>query len=134
MLKNVRHEAFAAAYAVCGNAAEAYRQAGYTGKDADSHGARLMGNDSIQARIEEIRKTANAAGSAVLTLIEKRELLAKIARRSEKDSDRISAIKVDNDMTGDNAPVKITGSLTIDQLFPGASFLPESIPASAGKV
>lgn len=46
-----------------------------------------------------------------------------------KIADKLAAIRIDNELSGDNAPVKVTGTLTIEQLFPGSSFLPESIGA-----
>ncbi|HNX96122.1 MAG TPA: terminase small subunit [Candidatus Aminicenantes bacterium] len=61
-LRNMRHEQFAQAYAgeAWGNAAEAYRQAGYHPKNARvaaNSGLRLMGNAGIRGRIRELRSS-----------------------------------------------------------------------------
>jgi|GEM_PF-5786726 len=55
MLRNVRHESFAQAFAVCGNASEAWRQAGGKGWNANVVGSRWLAKVDIAARIAEIR-------------------------------------------------------------------------------
>jgi hypothetical protein len=48
----------------------------------------------------------------------KREILKAIANDSRKSPmARIAAIKVDNEMTGDNAPVRIEGEITLHTIF-----------------
>jgi len=38
---------------------------------------------------------------------------------SERDTDRIQAIKADNDMTGDNKPIRIEGEITLNGILQG---------------
>jgi hypothetical protein len=52
-----------------------------------------------------------AASDDVLTLIEKRQITAQIARTGEKDSDRLKAIQVDNDLAGEGSEAKGQGAL-----------------------
>jgi phage terminase small subunit len=54
-LKNPKHESFAQAYAVIGNASEAWRRATGRKKDADVRAAEFMSQRSIKQRIAEIR-------------------------------------------------------------------------------
>jgi hypothetical protein len=53
-LGQIRHERFCQLYARLGNASEAYRQAGYQGKNADVLSAQLLVDPSICKRIREI--------------------------------------------------------------------------------
>lgn len=79
--------------------AEAYRRAGYV--DDRRHASRLATNGGIQERVAWLKE--QAAGAAVLTLIERREILAEIARdRTARPADRIAAVKVDTDLAGDS--------------------------------
>lgn len=54
-LANKKHEKFCQQVVKHGNATKAYKEAGYSPKDADSNSNRLMGYDGILQRIEEIR-------------------------------------------------------------------------------
>ena len=55
-LKNPRHERFCLFYYISGNAADAYRQAGFRStKNANVTAPRLLANVGIQARIAEIK-------------------------------------------------------------------------------
>jgi phage terminase small subunit len=125
-LDNSRHEAFALNVAQGMSATEAYRQAGYEAKDADVAGPRLLGNvgNGIKERVEYIK--AQAATSAVLSIAEKREFLAKVLRtpigeidersplcqsfeigkegeRKYKMPDKLKAISEDNDLAGEGS-------------------------------
>jgi phage terminase small subunit len=51
LLRNARQEQFAQAVVSGKSATEAYKLAGYSAKDADVNGPRLMGNDRVAARI-----------------------------------------------------------------------------------
>lgn len=53
-LKNIRHEHFAAAYALTKNATQAAKEAGYSPKTAHAQGFRLLKYADVQARIEEL--------------------------------------------------------------------------------
>ena len=61
-LKNARHEKFAQAVASGMSATAAYTEAGYTAKDADVAGPRLLGNVGVSARILHL-KNENAKAS-----------------------------------------------------------------------
>lgn len=91
-LDNSRHEAFALNVARGMSATEAYRQAGYAPKDADVNGPILIGNhgNGIKERVEYIK--AQAATSAVLSIAEKREFLAKVLRTAIGDVDEKSPL------------------------------------------
>src|SRR5688572_30821085 len=89
ILDNPRHEAFAQAVASGLNASEAYRRVYQsTVKNADTLSARL--SVKVRDRIKEIQTAA--ATSAVLTLAEKREFLAKLIRTPIGDVDERSIL------------------------------------------
>lgn len=100
-LANSRHERFACELAKGASQSQAYRLAGYEAGDANANGSRLTANDSIQQRVLWLKK--KAATGDILTMTEKREIAAQIARTGEKDSDRLAAIRVDNDLAGDGS-------------------------------
>lgn len=109
-----REEAFARLVASGKNNTESYIQAvGYKGKRSTAKvTAHYLAQDpAVQAFIRELKERANE--SAILTRTEKRAILANLARKSPQHTTRISAIKVDNEMSGDNAAVKIEGELTL---------------------
>jgi hypothetical protein len=54
-----------------------------------------------------------AASDDVLTLKEKRQITAQIARTGDKNADRLNAIKVDNDLAGDGSEAKGAGALAM---------------------
>jgi phage terminase small subunit len=92
---------------------------GHTQKDSyilayDARGAdgttstnahQLINQPHVAKRIEELR--AIVAERVLFPRIERLQVLKDIAVSGEKDSDKISAIKVFSDMLGDNAPQKI---------------------------
>jgi hypothetical protein len=53
------------------------------------------------------QERAKMAEHGLLTRMEKRRILATIARKKDHKRGSIEAIKVDNAMTGDNAPQKV---------------------------
>lgn len=53
---NPRQQAFCRYYVATGNASEAFRQAGYSPKNADANAAKLMVKESIRAEIASIRR------------------------------------------------------------------------------
>lgn len=85
----VRQEEFAQQVASGEILAKAYAKAGYSSKGNGAHAnaSRLMGNDSVAARIAEIRALATKLGDAVaaLTIAEKLEFLAKVVRANPED-------------------------------------------------
>lgn len=100
-LKNTGHEWFALARAKGMSAAAAYREAGYRAKDSDAKGSRMAVVGSIVARVAWLQRQAESA--TLLKIAEKRQICASIARAGSKDSDRLKAIEVDNDLGGDGA-------------------------------
>lgn len=54
----------------------------------------------LRAQVEE-RARGTAAVWEILSITDKRRICAQIAREGEKDSDRLRAIQVDNDLAGD---------------------------------
>lgn len=93
---------------------DAYRLAyNATGKPANYRIAAfdILQRPEVAARLRELQERANE--SAVLTRTEKRAILANIARKASHLNTRIQAVKVDNEMSGDNAAVKVEGELTL---------------------
>lgn len=75
----------------------------------------LLTNPDVQAEIERMRKKAEErAGSAVLTLAEKRMKLAAIVRQEKPEidgcelsvTDKLKAIALDNDLAGEGSEAK----------------------------
>lgn len=107
-LPNPRHEAFARAVGFGASAAAAYR-ANYpdaSAATAETEGPALARSPQTALRVAWYREAAEQvarqeADDAVLCLAEKRRICAEIARRGDKNADRINAIKVDNDMAPD---------------------------------
>lgn len=109
-LQNARHELFAQAWAKGGSGSDAYAEAGYDAKNAESNATRLMGNDGIKARRDWLQ--SQAATGTVLTIQRKREILREIAEDGEKDCDRINAIKADDNLAGDGAEAGAQASMS----------------------
>lgn len=104
-LKNARHEAFAVEWAKGSSQAEAARAAGYSVIRAKQTAADIVTNRDVVARKEWLQQ--QTATGSTLTSAEKREILAAIARNSkERASDRIAAIRGDNDLSGDGSEAK----------------------------
>lgn len=109
MLKNVRHEAFCQAYALGGNASEAYRKAGYSAKDADVAGPRLLGNVGIQQRIEQIRLEND--GKSELTKAQALHYLAQIIRTPIGEIDQNHHLAQEYAITEHGHRLKMPGKL-----------------------
>lgn len=110
-----REEKFAQGVADGLSQAEAYRQAyprAAKWKDATvwNKASALMRKGEVLARVEELR--AELAKQALWSRMDSVATLKPIATGAEKDSDRIAAVKVLNEMHGYNAPTKteITGA------------------------
>lgn len=106
---------FCEAYALEQNGTAAYLGAypKSSRRAAETSASDLLRKPEIVAEIARIRQKAEEkAGSAVLTLAEKRKTLAGIVRAARgrsadgdevKVSDKISAIKLDNDLAGEGS-------------------------------
>ncbi len=78
-LRNHRHEAFARRVVTGESLTQAYRQVyGTNAKAAGANGARLMKNDSVIRRVGWLQ--TQSATSAVMTLIQQRQYLARVIR------------------------------------------------------
>lgn len=86
------------------NQTEAYRAAypNCSAKAAESKASRMVREGKVKAEIERLREKADdKAGSAVLTLAEKRSFLARVVRMEgaildeDKDGDLINGLKFD---------------------------------------
>lgn len=87
MLSPLR-EAFCLAYAQCGNATQAYKQAGYKIKSdsvARANASRLLTNADIQSRLQEIH--AKIESEKIMGPKEMQERLTAIARQTARDPD-----------------------------------------------
>lgn len=81
MLKNPKWEAFCLEYAKSANASDAYRKAGYSGKNPNALGAcarRLLQKEIIQARLVEI--TEETRSEKIASAAEIQERLTSILR------------------------------------------------------
>lgn len=122
MSLNPRHKAFAAAIVSGLNQTEAYRKV-YPKTSiaaARSSAATLLTNPSVRKYVEEAKE--KAVTKAVLSRSERLELLSGLAKCEETfPKDRIAAVKVLNDMTGDNAPQKVehSGSVSLVGVIEG---------------
>jgi|SRR5215217_331948 len=78
----------------------------------------------------EVRGLIADVKEAGLTRQRKREILKGIANDPRKNPmARIAAIKTDNEMTGDNSPIRIEGEITLHTIFSslgGTTGLPSS--------
>jgi len=106
-LPDAQHERFACELAKGCSQDEAYALAGFSRNRGNA--CRLKANESVTARVAWLQQ--QAASDDVLTLIEKRQITAQIARTGEKDSDRLKAIQVDNDLAGEGSEAKGQGAL-----------------------
>lgn len=81
MLKNPKWEKFCLEYAKSANASDAYRKAGYSGKNPNALGAcarRLLQKEIIQSRLAEI--TEEARSEKIASAAEIQERLTSILR------------------------------------------------------
>lgn len=102
---NPAQQKFAEVYSETGNATRAAREAGYSAHSAPSSGSRLAKNDKVAQYIQHLRE--ESSNRATLSRQRKRELLAMIAE-GVLPGDRLGAIKVDNQMAGDDAPIRVS--------------------------
>lgn len=111
------------AYAKCGNATQAYKDAGYsvkTEKAAGASAARLLGNVSIQQRLQEIRQKIE--DDKIMGPREMQQRLTEIARQTARDpddkapsyNDALKAADMLNRMQGSYAADKLEMSGAID--------------------
>lgn len=87
---NDRQRRFAEAFAACGNAAQAAREAGYSARTARSQGQRLLTNVDILKYVREIQDWA-AAGRIASVLQVKAYWSDVLADTTEKTADRLRA-------------------------------------------
>lgn len=110
-LANPRHEQFAQAYAgeAHGNAAEAYRLAGYRPKNGDtaaSCGERLLRNGEVLTRIKELR--ANLEAVLCFDRMELAAIRLSVARDESADaSQRLAACRDLEKMMGWDKPDRL---------------------------
>jgi hypothetical protein len=77
---------------------------------------KLERNPKVQAFIAE--GLAEARREVLLTRDKKRQILGSIALdKKAPRMARIAAVKVDNDMTGDAAPIRVEGEITLNSIF-----------------
>jgi len=119
-LENARHERFACEWAKGRTKTDAYIAAGYDPKNADANATRFMDNDGIRARKDWLQ--AQAATTAVLTITEKREFLARVVRAKltelPDDSDIWQEITVSEDSIKRKMPDKLRAIAQDNDLAP----------------
>jgi hypothetical protein len=104
VLKNARHEAFAQALAKGKLQEDAYAEAGF--KPHKQNASRLMTNDDVRRRVDEIR--TRIAEKAEWSAAERLQALKRITDASEGSDPRVavSAISEANKMQGSHAPTR----------------------------
>lgn len=105
-----RQEGFAQDVADGMKPAHAYRNnytvSGCNANTVSHQAAKMQRHPKVAARIKELKDVTAAVRA--LSRERKRALLEQFAEDAKaKKGDRISAIKVDNEMTGDNAPQQV---------------------------
>ena len=83
---NVKQEKFCIEYAKSGNATDAYKKAGYTGKNGNSIRARasvLLTNENIKARLQEIHD--EQMNESIASIQEIKEFWTKVMRNEETE-------------------------------------------------
>lgn len=115
MLSPLR-EAFCLAYAQCGNATQAYKQAGYkvkTDSTARVNGSKLLTNADIQARLQEIHDKIES--EKIMGPKEMQERLTAIARQTARDpSDKAPDYK--DALKAMDQLARMSGSYAADKL------------------
>ena len=115
MLSPLR-EAFCLAYAQCGNATQAYKQAGYkvkTDSTARVNGSKLLTNADIQARLQEIHEKIES--EKIMGPKEMQERLTAIARQTARDpSDKAPDYK--DALKAMDQLARMSGSYAADKL------------------
>ncbi len=114
-LKNMRWEAFCQAYSSScfGNAARAYREAGYkpqSDRAAANEGSRLLGNVGIESRISHLRRLRMKELAIDQTRI--MELRLKVIYGADSaDGDKLRALDSIEKALGLNQPEKVEHSM-----------------------
>ncbi len=87
---NERQRRFAEAFAACGNAAQAAREAGYAEKTARSQGQRLLTNVDILRYVREIQD--QAAAGRIASMLQVKAFWSDVLNDpAEKTADRLRA-------------------------------------------
>ena len=122
MTLTAKQEAFAQAIADGKNQSDAYRTAYNAGKmkaeTVQNSAYKLVMNGEVTARVKELRE--ELANKSLWTREQSVAVLAGVvAAMDAKHGDKISAVKVLNDMQGFNAPTKvdIAGNVSINVHF-----------------
>jgi len=94
-----KQEKFCQLYVETGNASEAYRQAyNSNSKAAAVDAKKLLDTPKISLRVQDLQEALEE--KALWRRIHSVKILAEIAQASEKDADRVSAVKALNAMHG----------------------------------
>lgn len=94
-LKNPKRETFCREYVLCGNSAEAARQAGYSSRTARTIGSALLTDIDVAERVAELRGVALAKHEVNLDWwVENIKAIAELPRKAKKLSDKVAAAKV----------------------------------------
>jgi len=126
VLENVRWEKFCQLYARDGNAAAAYRGAGYHPRTADSEykaASRLLKNVEVRSRIQELTREAKeqALQSSIADIVEIRQVMTQIVRGEiddAKSADRIRAGEFLAKLGGQQPePPTVRVELSLEQKF-----------------
>lgn len=115
-----KHEMFCQEYMVNGfNATAAYKKIyQVSDKQAESNGSRLMGNDKIKTRLDELKKETQQYYQ-----ITKEELLndlkdIKNSNKGVRDGIAMKAIEIISKMSGFDAPLKQDITISEQPLLP----------------
>jgi len=115
-----KHETFCQEYMVNGfNATAAYKKVYLVpDRQAESNGSRLMSNDKIKERLDELKKETQQHYQ-----ITKEELLNDLkdilkSNKGVRDSVAMKAIEIINKMSGFDAPLRQDITISEQPLFP----------------
>lgn len=99
------------------NQSEAYRRAYPRAKlSVETAASRLAASVKVCQYMQTVRLAEQKRGG--LSRQQKREILSEIATSKDvSPGDRVRALQVDNRMTGDDAPMRVEGEITLNSIF-----------------
>ena len=108
---SARHRKFAERYVLDFNGTKAAIEVGYSADTAATQACRLLKEAEVQEYVRELQLASTATHEQLRLMV--LEELARIARGADKDSDRVSAMKLLMSHLGMDAPIKteVSGEL-----------------------
>lgn len=85
-----------------------------TQSSAEKNAFRLRENEGVKEKVKSLQDKTET--KETLSRQRKREILSEIAEEAN-DNVRVQAIKTDNEMTGDNAPIRVEEEITVKGIW-----------------